>query len=116
MYNPSEPTRHLYRLYRYPKASYQELTHDLMMTGTHAILVDQAPEDEKEYPTIDGYYCFLTVFNPKAEPYEIEGVHEIWHLALDHANEYMNYGIYANGLLVESCSNFYLKQLMNTDL
>jgi len=27
-----------------------------------------------------------------------------WHICLDHVDELMNYGIYANGLLVESCS------------
>ena len=32
----------------------------------------------------------------------------IYHVALEHNDEYMNYGIYANGLLVESCSIDYL--------
>jgi hypothetical protein len=35
----------------------------------------------------------------------------IYHIALENDDPYMNYGIYANGLLVESCSKRYLKEL-----
>ena len=37
----------------------------------------------------------------------------IYHLALKHRDIYMNYGIYANGLLVESCSERNLRCLSN---
>jgi len=37
----------------------------------------------------------------------------IYHLALKHRDIYMNYGIYANGLLVESCSERNLRYLSN---
>ena len=43
--------------------------------------------------------------------YEKEGVHLIYHIALEHADYYMNYGVYANGLLVETTSKRYLKEL-----
>ena len=36
--------------------------------------------------------------------------------ALENDNYYMNYGIYANGLLVETCSKRYLKELSNMTL
>ena len=41
--------------------------------------------------------------------YEKAGECSIYHLALENDDELMNYGIYANGLLVESCSKIYLE-------
>jgi hypothetical protein len=49
----------------------------------------------------------------RAKPYEKAGSHTIYHIALEHDDYYMNYGIYANGLLVETCSKRYLKELSN---
>jgi uncharacterized protein (UPF0218 family) len=43
------------------------------------------------------------------EPFENEDLYTILHLDLDNEDYYMNYGIYANGLLVETCSQRYLK-------
>jgi len=40
----------------------------------------------------------------------------IYHLALENENYFSNYGIYANGLLVESCSKRYLKELSGMEL
>jgi len=37
-------------------------------------------------------------------------------VALENDDYYMNYGIYANGLLVESCSKRYLKEESNMEL
>jgi hypothetical protein len=48
--------------------------------------------------------------DPKANTYEIEGLHEIWHLALENDDYYMNYGIYANGLLVETTSKSFMER------
>jgi hypothetical protein len=40
----------------------------------------------------------------------------IYHFALENDNYYMNYGVYANGLLVETCSKRYLTELSNMEL
>ena len=48
--------------------------------------------------------------------YEIPGSHTIYHIALENDNYYMNYGIYANGLLVETCSKRYLKEFSGMTL
>ena len=37
--------------------------------------------------------------------YEVEGRHTIWHFSLENDDYYMNYGVFANGLLVETTSN-----------
>jgi hypothetical protein len=52
----------------------------------------------------------------RAIPYETEGQQTIYHLALENDDYYMNYGIYANGLLVESSSKRYLKELSKMTL
>ena len=58
----------------------------------------------------------LSFLNEDCEPYEEEGNFTIYHLALENENYYTNYGIYANGLLVESCSKRYLFELSNMEL
>lgn len=40
----------------------------------------------------------------RANIYNDHGNHNIWHIALENDDINTNYGIYANGLLVESCS------------
>jgi hypothetical protein len=53
----------------------------------------------------DGKYRLITAFDERANPWNTKGIFPIWHLALEHEDEKMNYGIYANGgLLVETCS------------
>jgi hypothetical protein len=43
--------------------------------------------------------------------YETVGTFTIYHFALENEDLRMNYGIYANGLLVETCSIRYMKEL-----
>jgi hypothetical protein len=52
----------------------------------------------------------------RATPYLEKGLFNIWHIALDNNDYYMNYGIYANGLLVETCSKRYLKEFSGMTL
>lgn len=96
---------------------YPELTEDLIITGCHSILEDNITEKQKE-ETIellgkimitDDKYRLMACLDERAIPYLEEGLFNIWHIALDNNDYYMNYGIYANGLLVETCSKRYLK-------
>ena len=95
------------------------------MTGAHSILVDDfvSPEQEEKTKEVNGDVyitdgkCRLPVCADKrALTYDVPGIHTIYHLALENNDDYMNYGIYANGLLVESCSNFSLKGHPNITL
>lgn len=52
----------------------------------------------------------------RTTPFNLEGVFTIWHIALENNDYYMNYGIYANGLLVESCSKRYLIELSKMEI
>jgi hypothetical protein len=124
IYNPSNNSRSTNRLYRCPTKNYPELTEDLIITGQHSILVDTLTEEQRKltlehtgkiYVT-DKKYRLIAAVDERAEPYESEGIFTIWHLALEHENYYMNYGIYANGLLVETTSRRFLKELSGMTL
>ena len=52
----------------------------------------------------------------KAQPWNSQGNYTIWHFALENDDYYMNYGVYANGLLVETSSKRYMKELSNMSL
>ena len=112
------------KLYVCQKSKYSEVTEDLIITGSHSILVNDFKEGERE-KTIkilkrifitDNKYRLPACVDNRAIPYNKEGIFTIYHIALDHDNYYMNYGIYANGLLVETCSKRYLKELSQMTL
>jgi hypothetical protein len=124
IYNPAHKLHSMNRLYKLSPQNYPELTEDLIITGCHSILVDELTEEQREntvelmgdvYVTEDTYRLFAC-FDPKAEPYDYEGVHNIWHFALENENYYRNYGVYANGLLVESTSKRMMKELSGMEL
>ena len=55
----------------------------------------------------------MTYLDDRAEPFASEGQYTIYHLALEHTDPKMNYGVYANGLLVETCCLDFLKNKSN---
>jgi len=124
IYNPGNKLHYKNRLYKCTPAKYPELTEDLVITGCHSILVDEITADEREttmellgkiYAT-DDKYRLLACIDKRAEPYEEEGLHTIWHLALEHENIFVNYGVYANGLLVETCSKRMMSEYSGMEL
>jgi len=97
---------------------------DLVLTGCHSILVDEFQEEQREktiellgdiYIT-ENKYRLPACLDKRALVYEPAGTYTIYHLALENDDYYMNYGIYANGLLVESCSKRYLKEISEMEL
>ena len=124
IYNSGDEERCKHRLYKCTTDVYPELTEDLVITGCHSILVDWLTQEQgsqimKEYGLIfetDGKPRLMAYLDEKAQPFEEEGNFTIYHLALENENYIGNYGIYANGLLVESCSKRYLKELSNMEI
>ena len=113
MYNSGNEERTLRRLYQYSKDSLNELFDDLIVTGAHSVLVDQykdenqKEENEKVFGTsknhvIDDKFCLHACIDERSLPYKKEGVFTVYHIALENEDEFGNYGIYANGLLVEA--------------
>ncbi len=113
------------QFYKCVKENYPDLFEDLIITGSHAILVDDFVSEEQRdkvkevlgdiYIT-NNKYRLPACADDLASLYETSGKHTIYNLALDNDNYYSNYGIYANGLLVETCSKRYLKELSNMEL
>ena len=111
-YNHMMPIPTLQNLYICSKDAYPELTQDLILTGNHSILVDSLTDAQREKTikfmkdvfVTDNKYRLLSCLDPRAKAYNVKGVFNLWHLALDNDNIYKNYGIYANGLLVETAS------------
>jgi hypothetical protein len=106
-------------LYVCSNKEYPEVFRDLIITGTHSILVDKFNEGEREktqevlgkiYVT-DGKYRLPACVDERAKPYEKEGVFRIYHFALENDEYLFNYGVYANGLLVETTSKRFITEL-----
>jgi YDG domain/Hint domain/MBG domain (YGX type) len=107
------------RMYVCTSESYPEIIEDLYITGFHSILVNNfnSPEQKEKarellskiYVT-DGKYRLPACIDDRAILYEKEGEQVIYHLSLENDDYFMNYGIYANGLLVESSSKRYMKE------
>jgi len=120
--NPGNENRIENRLYKCSPESYPELKEDLYITGCHSILVGEITDKQREetinhlgkiYIT-DNKYRLMACVDERAEPWNSEGLYNIWHIALENEDEKMNYGIYVNGgLLVETCSINILKNHSN---
>jgi len=120
--NPAHEERTENRLYKCSPSKYPQLTEDLYITGCHSILEFPITDKQKE-DTIkhlgrmfitDKKYRLMACVDDRAEPWASEGAYTIWHFALDHEDDGMNYGVYANGgLLVETCAIRTLKNKSN---
>ena len=65
----------------------------------------------------DRKYRLMACVDERAEPFPSEGTHAIYHVALEHEDGNMNYGVYANGgLLVETCCINSLRSKSNMTL
>jgi len=114
--NRGSSERIVNHLYKCSPKQFPELKEDLFITGAHSILVNsltdkQRGETRKTLGDIyitDDKYRLPAYVDERCEPMLSKGNFQIWHIALDNDNIYKNYGVYANGLLVESCSINYL--------
>jgi hypothetical protein len=122
---PSTTERGKDRLYKCSPTEYPEVFEDLVLTGCHSILVDEFADDEQRNQTkeinggiyvTDKKYRLPVCVDRRASVYEHAGKYAVFHVALENDDNYMNYGIYANGLLVESTSKRFLDeyQVMET--
>jgi len=118
IYHSSSQERIKVQLYKCSQSEYPELFEDLIITGCHSILVDNFTYEEQREKTIkvngdayvtDGKYRLPACVDERASVYETPGSYTIYHIALENDYYYGNYAVYANGLLVETCSKRYLK-------
>jgi photosystem II stability/assembly factor-like uncharacterized protein len=105
-------------LYRCTKDKYPQLLGDITITGCHAILVDDITPVQRQgimkvlqriYVT-EQRYRLPACIDERATVVQQYGEFTVWHFALDHPDVRMNYGVYANGLLVESSSIYHMER------
>lgn len=113
VYNSGSQARIKDRLYAYrPRSEIPELFEELVLTGLHSALVAGLTSTEErqmvahfgKVKQTDNKYHLLACKDARAAPYEKKGLFNVYHLALECDDRSRHYGIYANGLLVESCS------------
>jgi hypothetical protein len=106
-----------YQLYVCPTKNFPEAFEDLVITGFHSVLVKDFPSEEEKketqqmlsgLPMTDGYYLLPSRVDRRTEIYDKLGTHNIYHVCLECEDDDKNYGIYANGILVESISKNHL--------
>ena len=114
MYHNVNDIRSTDKLYRCSTSEYPELTEDLIITGGHSILINDFKDHEQMEKTQDilkiicvteRHYRLPACVDDRTKIFEEQGVHTIWHFSLENTDYFNNYGVYANGLLVESTSN-----------
>jgi len=111
------------QLYKCSPDNYPEVFEDLVLTGCHNILVDlfYSEKQGEKAVELNGHLCITddkyrlpVCLDEKATVYDVPGKHTIYHMALENDDYFMNYGIYANGLLVESTSKRFMDTIKMT--
>jgi hypothetical protein len=111
IFNPGGTERIRERLYIYPTG--------LRITGGHSILVETANADQlaimrKSFGRLfitEGCFRLMAKDDPHAQPYERRGTFNIYNFALG-ANETLNYGVFADEILVESSFPYWIRKRM----
>ena len=125
IYHVATPYRIKDQLYVCTREHYPEVFEPLVITGCHSILVYEYANNKDRSRAIqvngdtymtDDHYRLPACADEKAKVYDKKGQHVVYHIALENNDYYMNYGIYANGLLVETCSKRYLKEISNMEI
>lgn len=125
MYQVASKLRINDQLYVCTSDAYPEVFEPLVITGCHSILVDEYSSYEEREHTIkvngntyitEDQYRLPVCADKRAKIYDKRGIHTIYHMSLENDDYFMNYGIYANGLLVETCSKRFMKELSNMEI
>jgi hypothetical protein len=124
-HSPENVNRTKDRLYVYKKSDIiPELTDDLCITGMHSALVPRLNKSQIElvYDTLEdiylteGLYRLPSCIDERSKIYDEEGYFDVYHLALENEDYCGNYGIYANGMLMETTSRRWLKEMSHMEL
>jgi hypothetical protein len=117
--NPKSDSNPSNRLYKFSKMNCKEIFEPLYITGEHCTLHryisdkrgGQIRAHMGDVYITEEFYRIPAFLDERAEAYDGEDEPAtIWHFALEHENVAFNYGVWANGLLVESCAIESLKE------
>ena len=76
-------------------------------TGNHSLLVDSF---EKSHNKIDDKDLKLFQYDENFELIDDSNIYELYHFVLETDNNYVQYGVYANGILCETMSEAYYEK------
>jgi hypothetical protein len=110
--NRADSERVRERLYIYPKEH-------LILTGGHSVLLDEVSGTQLErikesfgkIHFTEGKIRLMAMDDDEAEPYLKKGPFPIYNFVLEAPNEHTNYGVFANGKLVESSFPYWVKKM-----
>lgn len=93
------------------KDNFPNIIEDLYITGYHSLLVDKLLPEEKynvrnllgDIYITDNKFRLPICLDKRAKMANINNNVTLYHIILEHKDDYVNYGIWANGILVESC-------------
>jgi hypothetical protein len=110
--NRADSERVRERLYIYPKEN-------LILTGGHSVLLDEVSGTQLERIKesfgnlffTEGKIRLMAMDDDEAEPYLKKGPFPIYNFVLEAPNDHTNYGVFANGKLVESSFPYWVKKM-----
>ena len=107
-------------MYIMKKTQDNGLIEDLTLTRNHGVLVEKLTEDEEKkvdknnLPIIDGLLSIITAQSDTFEKVMDSNVYKYYHFSLDgDGDNDRRFGVYANGVLVETPSNNMMDGAMN---
>jgi hypothetical protein len=100
--NPSGNKKRIKKMYKIEKKFHPELINDLYLIGCQSILVSTLENNQKIKKLTEGHYQSMASINEKCIPIFEKNTYKIWYIIFKNNNKFVNYGIYANGLLVSS--------------
>jgi hypothetical protein len=94
-------------MYKMRKTADNNLIEDLIITGLHGILVDKRSEKEETNPKwadfkIEDKFNVISAVSEKFEKVLDNNMYKYYNFALQKDNENIRYGVWANGILVET--------------
>jgi hypothetical protein len=122
-HSPDDQRRTKDRLYVY-KRDKTSAMEDLCVTGMHSALLEQLTTSQTDavYNTLEdiylteGLYRLPACVDERADVYDQEGYFEVYHIALENEDYCGNFAVFANGLLMETTSLRYLRELSQMEL
>ena len=107
-------------MYRMKKTKDNGLIEDLTLTRNHGVLVEKLTENEEKIidknnlPVIDNLLSIITADSDKFEKVLDTNVYKYYHFSLDgDGDNDRRFGVWANGLLVETPSNNMMDGVLN---
>ena len=125
MYHHNVPERVVNQLYKCSPTDFPDLFEDLILTGGHSLLVANFKDENQKQECIailndvyvtDDKYRIPACVDRNTTVFEREGRYDVYHIALENEEYTYNYGIFGNGLLVESCSKHYLIEVSEMEI